>query len=217
MESSLKKLSLVAATWLGLFALVACGPAQDFVSKPQEVQKTEFQKLVEERDFEGALDLVCKNKSYKLKCNKISLDIRDEDYSTGNYAITDKFGYITVYESAFSFMGNASEGWLAAIIGHEMVHVKQGYFALTGAYVKSLWGDMSAHAALEVEGWGHMKDLKERYGLSCSMILTIETNLISYEYAKEHGVFDDESSDPVLNKQNDERLNKVYRQCLSKP
>lgn len=157
-----------------------------------------YKALVESKKYPEALNYVC-NKFPQLDCSKVRLVNRA---NTGAYAITGLGNKITIYPSAFVHKqsGAILPGWLAAVIWHEMTHVKQSKYIrwiVNGAQQRIL-GNYRYDAGLELEGWQSMIE-PDQFPMNCSMLLEIEGNI--YYFYK---VLENNGRRPISDKDEDD-------------
>lgn len=169
-----------------------------------------YNKLVQEGNLQQALNLTCSK--YALDC---AATVIDNTQNTGIYAITSTLtNTMTLYPTAFAYLGMPHQGWLAAIFDHENVHRSQStYIRHIVDPAQQRIGNYFYQAGLESEAWSVMLTKSEKYQLTCSMVIEIEENI--YDFGKIiqfNGTRSPEGKYPMPNEMN----SAILKRCMAK-
>jgi hypothetical protein len=148
------------------------------VFRDQRGYDDQFTKLVNSGNLKEAMKFSCDK--FSIKCGHISIKTSSDNR---NRAVTYPYtNQIVLYEGAFEYLGMPHPGWLASIIEHENLHTRQSMYiraVVMGPQARIL-GDRSYEAGIEYEAWENMLETKDRFELTCSMILEINRQLYFY-------------------------------------
>jgi hypothetical protein len=171
--------------------LAACGPAGDASRSlaepaPTSPFETSFKcddtspayvAAVRSGDYQGAVRLVCQ--AFSLPCDGHSFD-PDMSLTTDiayTNALTDQ---ITLGVKAFTYeyCDKPHDGWLAAVVGHEILHTTQSRW---DRYWAAKLGLTAATARLELPAWQYMWDRRDQFHLTTRMRIDIDSQISAYE------------------------------------
>ena len=153
---------------------------------PNIPEDAEFKRLVESGNYEQALKRTCKLFPI-LDCSRVRVSSAvhsSESTTNASKAVTNIFNQITVYPGAFKHRTSRSihPGWLAAVIWHEMTHVKQsGYVRWINGAQMRIVGNYRYDAGLELEAWMSMIAIEGQFPMDCSMLVEIQENIVYYD------------------------------------
>lgn len=140
----------------------------------------EYSYYINKKDYNQALQFVCK--TYNLKCSDYRIHININNMR--GYASTHLWtNIITLNYKAFHYPycftdNQAYDGWLAAIIAHEMVHVNQNWRERFNAIILN---DKRIDALLELEAWEYMWQNADKFRLTTRMKIEIDTTIDEYQ------------------------------------
>jgi len=135
-----------------------------------------YQKLIRNKDYQTAIAYVCK--SYRLSSTDKNIYAKPK-HTTG-YAYTHSItNNITIGIKAFKHASckEPYDGWLAAIVGHEIIHTTQSRIErYRGAML-----DSRLNAQLELSAWGYMWANARRFKLTSKMKIEVDSQIEAYK------------------------------------
>lgn len=155
---------------LGMFLLFG-------LVQPPSFAETPFEEAVRSGNFSKALSIICKK--YRMDCRKVQVERNMESWG---YNLDLFSGRIIISSQAFTFNGRSpSEGWAAAMVGHELVHRNQSKYVRSVANVReTLFKDYYWRAALELKAWGWMLENEKLFHFDESQLYEIDTAIHCY-------------------------------------